>query len=327
MTDSTVRSQGGVPEGAAVRLNDLDEGQHDARASENSPYWDALNKFTMSNAMALMSAGWAVKNSTLRTAGFGLISAYKAEKSLKELENKQHWSAGVHAINSVGAFVWAAGTGLGDRGLKTAGPAINSLTNAISAAKRYYRGEEGWREEALAAGEMGSFAVANRTGSPVAAAAGFGFVALEYLSEATKDRGFLGHGAGALVWCAGAGLENDTLQSIGAGALATAEFGRLLYSGYESYTKSHSSEATPQQPSSGPLLPVHNPARTAATSPGNPVENALPVNPVASAASLYAPSVPPLGSPQPHSAPSTPSTPGTHIKKPDAAKTVRRHSR
>ena len=263
MTDLTLRSQEGTRDAEALRValeaarpTIGDETRHDVSPNNSASYWGALNKVTLAACTTLMSAAWAVgddkKNSTLRATGFGLNSLYKAEKSLKDLVDGKHESSGVHFLNSVGTLLWSVGTGVSDRGLKTAGPALNAVVNAVSAVKSYHQGEE-WLGKALEANEMAWFAAASFTGSPWAGALGFVGMGVGFANDAREDKSLLGHVLGAGVWALGEGRGSDLLRSIGPGGMAVAEGVRLLWPICEDFARKRS--LAPQQPGSGPILP------------------------------------------------------------------------
>jgi hypothetical protein len=323
-----------------------EEAQNDAAPRKSEAYWERLKKLTLTSTMGAVSAGYAVKNNTVKAAGFGLFGIYHAEKAANDFQCKERWPAALHALNSVGTFAWAGGIGTGNRVLQTAGPGVNFFSHLASAGSRYYQSKRDWPRELIDAAEMLSFAVAGYTGSPAARAVAFCSTAAGFFADARKDKGLLGHGAGAIVWAFGAGFKNDVVQSIGAGVVAAAETGRFLYPVYEKYTQGRSAESTQKQPGSGPLLPVQGSPLPAESSPVAHVENPTitgpgelgngpdgsasdqSVNPFASAVSQYVPHAP---SRRPHSADGVvgraASQPGVGQAQATLPVRVRRHTR
>lgn len=270
---------------------DLERGQIDSQVDEMQQVadpgrsatswagWPALNKATTAAALSMMSAGYA-RVRPLRPVGTGLLAVVSAEKFMEHYKKRE--PAAEHALNTIGNALWSVGIGVSSRALQTAGPLVNAVTALTSSGMHLYQGKESWPRELIDAAENVLFAVAGYTESPVARAMAVGALSAGFASDAlTEDRGRYGHAAGALVWAVGAGMGNAPksapLQSIGTGIIATAEAGRLLYSVYEKYAQP-SVEATPQQPPSEPILPLHRSACTAETSPTAHLETLTPAN-------------------------------------------------
>ncbi|TXL83880.1 hypothetical protein [Streptomyces sp. IB2014 016-6] len=282
--------------------------------TKNENSWDALTKVTMTTAMVTMSTGFGLKNPQVRAAAFGLLAFHGVENSLKDYKNGDCTGAAAHALTAAGTALWSGGTAADSRILKTAGPAINSITHLISAGVIFSHGEEGWRRKLVGAAEMLSFSLAGHTESHVASAVAFGCLTVGFLSEIKDDKAFLGHALGALSLAAGAGMKMESLQSLGAGVVAAAELSRLWC---------QFPQKAPQAPSSGlplqqaelthlPVVPQHLPA---------PENHWL-----AQAVSQFTAPTPP-SVPEDSGVRSTPSRHSTgEIWRPAAAEAARRHS-
>lgn len=262
-------------EGRSPALTSSEEPHHHNAPGKSETYWDAVTKLTLTSTMGVMAAGYGLKNDDVRAASFGLFSLYQAEKSVKDFPQDRP-AAFSHALNAVGNAVWAGGTGANHRGMLTAGPATRFVTHLTSAGIQYCREAEGWSRELIDAAEMLSFAAAGYTGSPAARAAAFGTAATGFLSDARQDKGFLGHGVGAVTWAVGAGMESDSLQSVAAGIVAVSEAGRLFYPVYDRYAQKQSAEATPQ--SMGESIAVYRSTHLAGRAPEAHVEDQTAVN-------------------------------------------------
>ncbi len=318
------------------------EAELDANPRVNEARWDTLNKFTRATAMGVFSVGNALKNNTIGASALALLAVHSAEKSLRDLQYKERESSVAHALNAAGFSLWSSGIGADDSILKGVGPALICATNAVSAGVRYHRNMD-WHRDTLALAEMAAFSVAGFTNSAVASSLALGNMALGFLSDAaTQDKGYLGLAIGGFMWAAGEGMENAPLKGLGAGVIAAAEAGRLIYPAYKDHVRIHSREAVPQQPSNIPAPLVHVSASSVELTPGAHLANPAPGkpgystdgranidtlrNPFAPAASHYAPPV----FPRPHSehgdVGSTPCPPGGgHVRTPETTES-RRHS-
>ncbi|WP_454366041.1 hypothetical protein [Streptomyces ambofaciens] len=189
--------------------------RHESPGKKNENSWDALTKVTMTTAMMTMSIGFGLKKTQVRAAAFGQLAFHGAVNSLKDYKSGDYTGAAAHAVTVVGTALWSGGTAADSRILKTAGPAINSITHLTSAGVIFSQGEEGWRRKLVGAAEMLSFSLAGHTESHVASAVAFGCLTVGFLGETKDDKAFLGHALGALSLAAGAGMKVDSLQSFG----------------------------------------------------------------------------------------------------------------
>ncbi|WP_148084719.1 hypothetical protein [Streptomyces sp. SAI-097] len=268
----------------------------------------------MTTAMMTMSIGFGLKKTQVRAVAFGQLAFHGAVNSLKDYKNGDYTGAAAHALTVVGTALWSGGTAADSRILKTAGPAINSITHLTSAGVIFSQGEEGWRRKLAGAAEMLSFSLAGHTESHVASAVAFGCLTVGFLGETKDDKAFLGHALGALSLAAGAGMKVDSLQSFGAGVVAAAELSRLWCQFQQKAPQAPSSELPIQQAELTHLqvVPQHLPA---------PENHSL-----AQAVSQFTAPTPPSG-PEGSGVGSTPSRHSTgEVRRPAPAEAARRHS-
>lgn len=233
-------------------LRSAEEGGSPAPTTDEAPptkLETRLETFEMAAltvAMGLTATAYGTEHSTPRALGLGALSLRQAGKAVKD-GYKERESAAEPACNAIGTAVWAAGIAADNRGLKTAGPAFNSVAHLAAAGMQYHQGKEDWKRPLIDAAEQGAFAAVGYTSSPAAGSVAFGSAALGFLVDAKDDKGLLGHAVGAAIMAAGAGMKYPPLQSAGAGVVAAAEIGRLLYPAYENYTQKRS-----------PNVPLHH---------------------------------------------------------------------
>ncbi|MFD5065350.1 hypothetical protein [Streptomyces sp. NPDC058394] len=191
-------------------------------------YLDLAKKFTLTSAMSVVSASYALKNRTIRGAGFGVLAAYHMENSV-EAGFKDPDTAVMSGLNVLGTAVWAAGIGTGNSIAQTLGPAINFTANVAFVGLKVCKKEGGWYSKVADVAEMAAFTAAGIThGNPLARGTAFAAGAVAYLVEAPKDPAFVGHAVGLGVWSAGAYLQSDLIQSIGAAGVAVSEIARTV---------------------------------------------------------------------------------------------------
>lgn len=353
MTEPTSRLPRASQEGVEDEPADLENGRSttpsvsneaelDAHPRVSEARWDALNKFTRATAMGVFSVGNALKNNTIGASALALLAVHSAEKSLGDLQYKGRESSVVHAVNAAGFALWSSGIGADNSILKGVGPALICATNAVSAGVHYHRNMD-WHRDTLALAEMAAFSVAGFANSTVAGSLALGNMALGFLSDAaTQDKGYLGLAIGGFMWAVGEGMENAPLKGLGAGVIAAAEAGRLIYPAYKDHVHIHSCEAAPQQPSNSPAPLAHVSASSVELTPGVHLANPAPGepgcstdgmantdtlrNPFAPAASHYAPPACSLPHSEHGDVGSMPFSPGgSHVWTPETTKT-RRHS-
>ncbi|MET9554259.1 hypothetical protein [Streptomyces sp. NPDC006645] len=244
MTDATDAAE------AADGLRSAEEGNSPApTVDRTSPTpletrLETFEKGALITAMGLTAAAYGMEHSTPRAFGLGALALRQAGKAVKD-GYKERESAAEPAFNAVGTAVWAAGTAADNRGLKTSGPALNSVAHLAAAGMQYHQGKGEWKRTLIDAAEQGAFAAVGYSESPAAGTVAFGSAALGFLVDAKDDKGLLGHAAGAAFMAAGAGMKYPPLQSGGAVVVGVAEIGRLLYPAYENYTKKRSSNLPP----------------------------------------------------------------------------------
>ncbi|MFB7494014.1 hypothetical protein ACFC09_04805 [Streptomyces sp. NPDC056161] len=229
-----------------------------------------------------MSAGYGLNNRVYRAVGFGHLAAYSAEKAAESFSTDQE-SAATNLATAVGTAVWAGGIGAGNRIMQVAGPAVNTASSLTSAVLKWREGKEEWRRELFDVAEMAAFTAGGYTGNPVARAVAFGSAAAGFFYDATQDKSLIGHGLGAAVWAVGAGVENNSVQSIGAGVVAAAEAARLVYPLYEKYAQK-SSDSAMELPRYEPVPRRHS---TAKAGPEPQTSVLMPVSPVTEASVLH----------------------------------------
>lgn len=248
--------EAGAPEDHASPDATSADGTRDEANPEESKLWDITKKITLTATMGWVSAGYAQHNAAYRAIGFGHLAAYHAEKAAESWPDRE--AAAASTANALGTAVWAGGIGSGNKIAQTVGPAWNVAANLTSAAWKYSRGKPGWARELVDVSEMAAFTAAGVTQHPAARAVAFSSAGAGFFWDAVQsgDKGLLGHGAGALVWAAGAGMKNESWQAAGAGAVAFSEFARLAYPYLESLTQKSPSEAAPAPEQPGEELTV-----------------------------------------------------------------------
>lgn len=244
--------ESGAPQGRAPSAATTGAGSQYEASVEKSKLWDLAKKLTLTATMGWVSGGYARVNSVYRAIGFGHLAAYNAEKAAESWPNRE--TAATSIANALGTAVWAGGIGTGSKIALTVGPAVNAAANLTSAALKYSQGKAGWARDLVDVSEMAAFTGAGMTDNPVARAIAFSAAGSGFFWDAVqeRDKGLVGHGAGALVWAVGAGMDNDSWQAAGAGTVALSEFARLTYPYLESLTRDSPLEATPEQSGSGP---------------------------------------------------------------------------
>lgn len=266
MTDTTERDQA---------LRSAEEGGSLAPSDDETPptalerRLETFEMGALTVAMGLTAAAYGTQHSTPRAFGLGALSLRQVASAVKD-GYKERESAIEPAVNAIGTAVWAAGIAVDDRGLKTGGPALNTVAHLGAAGMQYHQGKGEWKRTLIDVVEQGAFAVVGYTASPAAGSVAFGSAALGFLVDAKDDKGLLGHAVGAAMLAAGAGLKYPPLQSSGASVVGAAEIGRLVYPVIENYMKKRSPDV--------PLLELP-------TTPSTPTTTTAP-------AALYAPPVP-----------------------------------
>ncbi|MEU9556542.1 hypothetical protein [Streptomyces fumanus] len=326
--------ESGVLQGRAPSITTTGGGtQHEANGGESKRWgWDILKKITLTATMATLCGGYAQHNREIRGAGFGLLSAYSAEKAAESWPNRKATATNVAA--AFGTAVWAGGTGAGNGVASTVGPAINTVSYGATAAKEYSQGNPDWPRAGIDAIEMAMFAGAGMAPNPIVPivrAMAFSATAAGFFWDGVKeDKGFLGHGAGAVIWAIGAGLQNDAWQAAGSGTVAISEFARLVYPYLAPRTQDSPPEAAPEHPLAAltarqEMTPtaVAVPAQVPGTAVAEAANRSLPSGPAAEPANAqYA---------APHPIPGTaslflPSPPAAASHAYDAAPTTRQRA-
>ncbi|CAM5600792.1 putative protein OS=Streptomyces fumanus OX=67302 GN=GCM10018772_14830 PE=4 SV=1 [Streptomyces fumanus] len=233
-----------------AREVDLESGvpQRAPSTGGESKLWDIAKKVTLTATMGSISIGYGLSNREIRALGFGLLAAYNGEKAAESWPDRE--AAAPNFATALGTMVWAAGTGTGNKVASTVGPAVNAAANAVSAALKFRRGDTaGGARDLVDFSEMAAFVGAGITQAPAARAVAFSATAVGFAADAWKeDAAFYGHAVGAALWAAGAGMRNDYVQAAGAGGVALAELGRLVYPYLAPRTQDSSPEAAPEHP-------------------------------------------------------------------------------
>lgn len=99
---------------------------------------ETFEKAALTVAMGLTSTAYALEHPTPRALGLGTLSLRQAGKAVKD-GYKERESAAEPAVNALGTAVWAAGVAADNRGLKTAGPAVNSIAHLAAAGMQYHQ--------------------------------------------------------------------------------------------------------------------------------------------------------------------------------------------
>ncbi|MFD9286620.1 hypothetical protein ACFWD7_57835 [Streptomyces mirabilis] len=218
-------------------------------------YFDLAKKFTLTAAMSVVSPSYPLKNLTLRSVGFGVLSTYHAESSV-EAGFKDPGAAVLSGVNALGTAAWAVGIGTGNSIAQTVGPAVNAAANFAFAGLKVHQNKGGWFSKVADAAEMTSFAAAGATqGSPLARGMAFTFAGISYLAEAPKDPAYVGHAVSMGVWAAGAFMQNNVMQGIGAGGLAFSEAARTFIPFLQKPQQDLERGVTPATPASIGSLP------------------------------------------------------------------------
>ncbi|MFD9286595.1 hypothetical protein ACFWD7_57690 [Streptomyces mirabilis] len=263
-------------------------------------YFDFAKKFTMTSALSLVSAGYAMANRTVRGSGFGVLAAYHAEGSV-EAGFKDPQAAVTNGINALGTAIWAVGIGTGNSYAQTVGPALNFAAHVASVGLKVCQKEGGWVGKIADAAEMAAFTVAGATGgNRIARGTAFAAAGVAYLIEAPKDPAFMGHAVGMGVWSAGASMQSGMIQSLGAAGVAVAEASRIVVPAFQRFHGNISHEPVSPHSNHGPDLERGEFLPAAGSSEGLPLSLDPSINVAEAAATLSATHPVTSGSPAPH---------------------------
>lgn len=228
---------------------------------KENPWEEAATKISMALGLAEMAAGFEADSSGAKSAAFATLAFNSGQKSLKAYKEGNYHEATVHGLTAIGTGLRSVGMAADNPILNATGPALNSITQLASAGITFLQGKDGWEVKTVEAAEMASFSIGAGLGMHRAPMSlGWGLTAVAFGMESKGDKGFLGHALGALTVATGWAIQTNSVKSLGAAVISTAEFLRLGYQFRPQVPQTPLFEAAPHPPHIGQFLPSNNSA-------------------------------------------------------------------